>query len=186
MLLQNVEFAGPLGLLVAAAIVIGVIVAAIKGIQWLWQTFGVPLRERIYRVRVGRAEKEFLEFWQGFFDHRKQLLIMILNEKKECIYISTGLANAWQTSFSMVQGRRWHRFHKASTLSSYLDRLDESYELQSPFIYLTTIEPNGHEEQFLVRAEPCVLKQKVKYFVISMERMQESNVRQIESHAREQ
>lgn len=177
--MQQVEFTGPLGLLVALAIVIGVVITAIKGLQWLWQAFGLPLRDRIYRARVGRAELEFLEFWKSFFDHRKEHLILILNDRRECIYISTGLERAWETSFSLVSGRKWHRLHKESTLKRYLDKLKESYEMQSPLVHPITIIPNGHEVEFLVKGEPYVTRNKVKYFVLSIQPMAASNVRQI-------
>lgn len=171
MLLQNVQFTGPLGALVALIILFTLIVAALKGGQWLWQSVGRKLVDRLNRVRVANCEREMLEFWKDFFNHRKYL-VMILNDKRECIYISTGLAREWNTSPHLVEGRKWRRLHKESTLDGYLAKLREAGESQSPFVHPVVIIPNGHEAQYLARGEPYIAKKDLRYFVITMDRME--------------
>lgn len=174
MLLQNVRFDGPLGALVAIVILFTVLVTAIKGGQWLWQNIGKKLINKINRARVRDCEREMLAFWQGFFDHRR-FLILILNDKKECIYISTALAQAWGTDFHSVEGRKWRRVHKESTLDRYLAKLRDAYETQSPFVQPVTI-LNGVEATYLAKGEPYISRNEVRYFVISMERMENLSI----------
>lgn len=177
-LLQNVRFEGPLGALVALILGFTAIVGAIKGGQWLWQSFGRKILKRINRARVATCEREMLEFWQDFFDHRRQRLVIILNDKKECIYVSSGAREAWRVSPDLVDGKKWRRLHKDSTLRGYLDVMAEAYETGSPFTYPVIIQPNGEELQYIARGDPYISGGDIRYFVITLDRIE--NVTSIE------
>lgn len=185
-LLQEVHFEGPLGIIVAAAVLIGIIVVALKGIQWMWRAFVVPARAKFWRVRVAEYERELLEFLSDWFDRQRDIAIFIVDPDIRVLYANQKALRMFDVELEDIQGKRWQRLANSSDdLAKVIAKWNEAQKNQVPYINTGTFMVNGVEQRYITRAEPFVFRGNVRYFLARLQPIEETNIRQLPS-AREQ
>jgi transcriptional regulator with PAS, ATPase and Fis domain len=141
------------------------LIGFIKGLVWVWNTFGQPLRDRWNMMPWISKRVAFLEFKQQWMIEYNAKAIFILDDKKRCIFVNDMCANILRTDSSDILGRKWYGFIKESTLTSTLNKWDEAYNHQSPYKNISVLIVDGKEVTFLVHAEPFIHKGKVHNFI---------------------
>lgn len=168
-LLQQVQFTGPLGFMVAAAVFVGIMFGTIKLLLWFWRETK-PKLDRVYdNIRKPRSEQAFQAFQIQWLYENLQFPIFIFDHDKRCVFVNQKFTECLSTSFSKIEGRKWHRLIKESDLTRVLDKWDEAYRNQSPYVNRSVLIVSRQEREFMVFAEPFIWRGRVRYYIGRME-----------------
>jgi PAS domain-containing protein len=183
-LLQNVHFEGPLGLIVAIAILLGILWAGWKAGLGLWRAIAKPIRDRLARVRVAEFEREFIGFLGEWFDHQRDIAVFVLDGDFRCIYANQGVERMFCINFEDdLKGRKWQQL--ARDPDAIITKWESAKRNQRTFSHIGTQMKDGIEQTYLTKAEPFVFKGRVLYYFARVQAQQETNIRMLDQ-AREQ
>ena len=170
MLLQvQFEYRGTLGLIVACIGFIVLVIGFVKGLQWFWQHIVKPLREWEASRKTATRERAFLRWRQEWLLDHHDLPIFILDDKKRCLWVNEALTDLLHIDSSEAEGRGWYALVRESDLSRVLNKWDEAYSHQSPYVNVTELRVGREMKMFIVRADPFLWKGRVANYIGTLE-----------------
>jgi PAS domain S-box-containing protein len=169
----RMEYTGWLGLFVASLLLLGLVIAALKGIHWLWNSLLAPGRDKFQGRDSTKRRIAFLEFQAQWVREHYSKAIFILDDSRRCIEVNDELCELLDADSSDLMGRKWHQFVKESTLTRTLEKWDEAYKHQGPYVNLSILIVNGEEQFFMTKATPFVWAGKVMRYVATIEPRQD-------------
>jgi PAS domain-containing protein len=145
---------------------VGIIVAASYAV---WQRVIKPLREKLHATRTLRREVAFHHFEIRWLQDHFDKPIFIFDDRQRCVWVNDALTRLLQVDSSDVRGRGWHTVIKDSELSRVLQKWDEAYQHQSPYVNVSVLMTGRKEKRILITADPFCWKGKVANYIGTME-----------------